>query len=478
MIRNSFRDPEGRLLVSNGKVLRVVTRQGMRSFQSFLASPVAQSFVSDRRIVSTKVFGEPEADEVIEKEALRPFLNGMEVGAVVEHERVPFQSYPHEWPAELLFAAADLTLELAERLLTDRLGLKDATPFNVLFRGAEPVFIDVLSFEERHAGDPIWLPYGQFVRTFITPLLLHKYFGLFPNMFFLARREGLEPEDVYKLCGPVRRLLPPFLTLVSIPKWLGVTSYAARTDTYVKKKFTEPERATYILRYLFKRLRRLLMRLAPVAGQRSSWTGYMADMTHYTTDQFAAKQSFVECALREFQPRSVLDVGCNSGMFSVLAAKCGARVVAIDSDPVVLGDLARAAWKDRLDILPLVVDLTRPTPAIGWQNAECPGFLERARGAFDAVFMLAVVHHMLVSERIPLEEIVDLTADLARDIVILEFVAPQDEMFRRLARGREYLYDGLTVESFEAAWRRRFEIVRSQHIEHTQRRLYLLRKTA
>ncbi len=202
----------------------------------------------------------------------------------------------------------------------------------------------------------------------------------------------------------------------------------------------------------------------------------MADMTHYTKDQFSAKQLFVEGILREFRPGTVLDVGCNTGFFSFLTAKNGARVVAIDSDPVVLGDVWRTAQRERLDVLPLVVDLSRPTPAIGWRNQECPGFLERARGAFDAVLMLAVIHHMIVSERIPLQEIVDLTADLTRDIAVVEFIAPEDMMFRRLTRGREELFAGLTKEMFEKTWRRHFEIVRSQQIEDTNRCLYLLRK--
>ena len=69
-------------------------------------------------------------------------------------------------------------------------------------------------------------------------------------------------------------------------------------------------------------------------------------------------------------------------IFSVLAAKSGARVVAIDSDPIVPGEVWRTAHKDELDVLPLLIDLTRPTPAIGWRNRECSGFLERARNAF------------------------------------------------------------------------------------------------
>ena len=126
--------------------------------------------------------------------------------------------------------------------------------------------------------------------------------------------------------------------------------------------------------------------------------------------------------------------------------------------------------------VPPGADLTRPTPAVGWRNRECLGFLERARGAFDAVLMLAVIHHMLVSERIPLVEIVDLTADLTRDLAVLEFVAPEDPMFKRLTRGRDELFTSLTTDLFESIARRRFEIVRSEKMEHSERHLYLLRK--
>jgi SAM-dependent methyltransferase len=199
-------------------------------------------------------------------------------------------------------------------------------------------------------------------------------------------------------------------------------------------------------------------------------------MTHYTKKQFATKQLFVDRVIREFRPCSILDVGCNTGFFSFLAAKSGARVVAIDSDPVVIGDVWRGARRDHLDVLPLIVDLARPTPAVGWRNRECSDFLERARDAFDAVLMLAVIHHMLVNERIPLVEIVDLAADLTRDLAVLEFVSPDDPMFKRLTRGRDELFTGLTTAVFESTCRRRFEIVRSQKIEHSDRHLYLLRK--
>jgi ribosomal protein L11 methylase PrmA len=188
------------------------------------------------------------------------------------------------------------------------------------------------------------------------------------------------------------------------------------------------------------------------------------------------EQAFIENLLAEYKPAMVLDVGCNTGFFSAIAARSGASVVAIDYDPVVVGSVWRNASDEDLDILPLVVNITRPSPSIGWRNLECPSFLERAQGRFDAVFMLAVIHHMLVTERIPLDEIIDLVADITTDILVIEYVSPDDSMFRRLTRGRDSLFSYLSTDVFEKACSRYFNIVRVQHLDNTERWLYFLRK--
>ncbi|HXG68858.1 MAG TPA: class I SAM-dependent methyltransferase [Blastocatellia bacterium] len=452
----------------DGRVIRIVNRSGLPDFQAFLNSATARRFVEQGRLVRTELLHPATADNLFE----RPTAGEL----VVEHERVPFQSFPYEWPPEMLHAAGSLTLDLAESLLNDGFGLKDATPYNILFRGPHPVFIDLLSFEKRDPGDPIWLPYAQFMRTFLLPLLVNKHFGTPLDQLLTVRRDGLEPEDVYRLCGPLRRLLPPFLSLASIPTWLAARQSQDDQKIYQRKSLDNPEKARFILETLFKRLRRVLKKVEPGAGRKSAWSDYMGANNNYSDEHFRAKHRVVYDAMAEFTPQRVLDVGCNTGHFSEIAAKRGARVVAIDYDPVVVGETWRRAKAENLDILPLVVNLTRPSPAIGWRNQECPAFLERARGAFDAVLMLAVMHHMLVSERIPLPEIIDLAAELTADLLVIEFIAPADSMFRRITRGRDYLFADLTVGSFEEACRRKFEIVRSQHLEGTSRWLYLLRK--
>ncbi len=473
----SFRDPAGRLFHAGDRVLRVVLPGARSDLLAFLGSSAAQRMIAAGRLVRTVALDDSQQAALAQDPALREMMDAAPGAALVEHERIAFPSYPYEWSPEMLHAAAVLTLDLAEELLQDGWGLKDATPFNILFRGPEPVFVDVLSIERRQPADPTWLPYAQFARTFLLPLLAAQRFGLMLGQVFLHDRDGLEAEEVYRMCGPLERLLPPVFSLVSMPTWLARRADPDDTALYRRKLLPDAEKARYILRALFRRLRRQLMRLEPAAGRASVWSDYLS--THsYSGENFAAKQTFVEEALREFPPAHVLDAGCNTGTFSRLAAESGAHVVAIDYDPVVVGEVWRMARAGSLNILPLTVNLARPSPATGWRNFESPAFLSRARGAFDAVLMLALVHHLLVTERVPLDEIVDLAAELTRDLLLVEFVAPEDPMFVRLLRGREDLHRDFHQARFEQAFRRRFEVLRSAQEPGSTRALYLMRRRA
>lgn len=471
----SFRDPAGRLFRIGGRVIRIVNSKGAPDLKAFLASGTSRGFVEGGRLIGTHVLDPATVANDLAYAGLASLL-GADDWLILEHQQIPFQSFPYEWPPEMLHAAGQLTVDLAESVLDEGFGLKDATPYNVLFRGPDAVFVDLLSFERRSPGDPTWLPYAQFIRTFLLPLLVNRHFGVPLDQLLIGRRDGLEPEDVYRLAGPFRRLSPPFLSLVSIPTWLNARHDQENLTIYRSKVLDNSEKAGFILGALFRRLRRALNSLAPKRGRFSSWSDYITSNNNYAEQQFRAKQSFVEQVMAEFSPQRVLDVGCNTGHFSLIAAKKGARVVAIDNDPVVVGETWRRACSEGVDILPLVINLTRPSPAIGWRNSECPSFLDRARGAFDAVFMLAVMHHMLVSERIPLDEIIDVADEMTTDILVIEFIAPDDSMFRRLARGRDHLFAYLTTELFEDSCRRKFEVIRSEHLEDASRWLYLLRK--
>ena len=471
----SFRDPSGSCLVVGQRVLRVLDDDSARELEAFLRTTPARDFEERRQLVSTRRVAASELGELRSEASWAPFLNERGSVQVFEHERVPFRSYPYEWPPEMLWEAARLTLEMAESALDAGYGLKDATPYNLLFRGCEPIFIDVPSFERRQAGDPVWRAYAQFVRTFVLPLFVNKRWGLPIADVLRTRRDGLEPSEVYRLCGPLERLKPPILSLISLPTWLGAKARARGAELYEPRLLANTEKAQFILRSLLKRLRRTVDFLQPSTRRSSAWSAYMENHS-YRESAFAAKERFVTELLGQFKPKAVLDLGTNTGHFSVAAAKTGAEVIAIDLDPACIGALFLRAQKEKLNLLPLVVDLSRPTPALGWRNRECPSFLSRACGRCDAVLMLALLHHLLVTERIPLPEILSLVAELTSSLAIIEYVGPKDEMFIELTRGREQLHASLSREAFEKACATHFEIISSLHLEGTHRWLYGLKR--
>jgi hypothetical protein len=457
----SFRDPAGHVIVHEDRVLRVVNKPGDSELSAFLSSGVAHRLLDTGALVRTE---RASGD-------LTQLAASISECSVYEHERIPFSSYPSEWPPEMLHAAGVLTLDIAEQCLDEGFGLKDASPYNILFRGPDPVFIDALSFERRHPGDPTWLAYAQFMRNFSLPLLAHKRLGIPIDQIFRTRRDGVWPGELCSWAGPWRQLLPPFFSLATLPFWL--TRF--EKDRLYRHRRMAHDQSLFVLRSLFRRLRRTLRRLEP--GQRSSaWSQYGHVPPSYTTEQSARKQEFVDGFLRRSRPSNVLDIGCNTGVFSLLAAQRGSSVVALDADPVVVGKLWRSVRERKLDVLPLVVDIARPTPALGWRNQESVSFLGRARGAFDAVFMLAVIHHLLVSERVPLDEIVGLLADLTTRYTVVEYVGPDDPMLRRLARGRDHLHRDLTVAAFENACLAHFKIVEKAPLPRCSRVLYVLVK--
>jgi SAM-dependent methyltransferase len=469
----SFRDPSGRLCRFQGRILRIVARESVDDLHAFLSSKLAREWTASGRLVRTAPLEAAAVADLRRASAeIDRLIATIEPGVVVEHEAIPFVSYPHEWPADMLADAGRLTLELTAALLTLNLGLKDATPYNVLYRGPAPVFVDVLSIERRDPREPRWLPYAQFVRTFLLPLLIHRRLGLPAGDVFLSHRDGLEPEEAARLFGPLRRWLPPELTLATLPARLG-----RRADDRAPRAASgdsDPDKARFVLSSILSQLARTLRKLTP-AESRSHWSQYMATRSHYSERDQAAKTAFVETVAGERRASRSLDIGSNTGHFSEILARHGASVISIDADPAVTGTAWRRARERSLDILPLVVDLARPTPALGWLNEEYPSFLDRARGQFDLVLMLAVLHHLLVTDRVPLDEVVSLAAALTRDAAIIEYIGPDDVMFRKIARGRDGLFADLTREGFERSCQRHFAIVKRERLPESDRWLYLLR---
>lgn len=463
----SLRDPAGYLVKCDNRLIRVIRPEFVNEYRLLLTGPWLQGQCQTGTVGAFRILHTDEAVGFVGPEAAECLC--------LEHDVIDFPSYPTEWPLEMLCAAAEHTLELCLQALKHGSGLKDATPFNILFQGPRPVFVDLLSFETRDVHDPTWLAHGQFVRSFLLPALLDTRYGIACHTTFLSRRDGIEPEEVYRLLTPFARFTPPFLGNVTMPALLAERAERQPGKMYARKRLSNPDQATFVLQSLLSRLVRTVQTSSTRRHRSNTWTTYSETCT-YTPAETARKTAFVEQFLKESRPARVLDIGCNTGHFSFLAARYGSRVVATDLDPEVVGGLWRRAKEEQANILPLVVNLARPTPALGWRNRETPSFLERAEGHFDAVFMLAVVHHLLVTDQIPLDEIIEQASRLTTEWLVIEYVGPDDSQFKRLLRGREALYRWFERGAFEKELSKRFEIIRQDKVADNGRRLYLVRR--
>jgi SAM-dependent methyltransferase len=395
----------------------------------------------------------------------------------LEHAAIRFPCYPHEITGSQLHQAGELTLSLARDALRDGWILKDASAWNVLFDRGRPVFCDILSFAPAGASG-LWQAYAQFQRHFVIPLMLQQRAGLRTSRLFLSRRDGVEPEDARRMLTGFYAWRQPALEAVTLPALLenrGGRPRAAATQK--NNRQSDPRLNRYLLERTYNRLRSHLDRVRPRApGRPSRWANYEAERDHYSEGALVQKRAFVSDALTDPAIQTVLDLGCNTGEFSLLADSLGKEVVAADYDEQSLERLVQRLREGDSRIQPVLLDLGRPTPAVGWLNSEIPAFLTRAAGQFDCIMMLGLIHHLLVSERATLEGLVQLLESLGGRTVIIEWVGTTDRRFQQIAGINAQLYENLTREQFEAALCRRFTIEKREALPGDTRTLYECRR--
>jgi len=452
---SSFRDPSGHVLYGPKAVYRSLNRESYERVRSFLQSPAYTHLVRKELLIPTELVDDATCKALADEEGLSDRF-------YVRHKRLGFISYPYEWTAEMLLDAARCTLLVQATLMEHGFSLKDASSYNVQFdfgtSGPTPIFIDIGSIEPLSDTKGLWRPYKQFVSHFFLPLLYYRDIGYDFKGIFLADLEGFDPEQAYHLAGPFRRLFPPYLTLVTLPHWLR--RWEAQRNLQQKKpkakqSATDQEKALFILRHMVRSLQRKIDRLRS-RSRHSEWVDY-EERNIYPPEVRTEKSNFVRHACEQLRPETVLDIGCNVGQFSLMAAELGAKVLALDTDMPSLDRLYHTARERNATVLPLRMDITNPSPGIGWKNKERMAFLDRVE-AFDCVLALAIVHHLLVTKGIPLSEIASLFHRLTSKYLIVELIEPSDPMFRSLLRGRDALYAGLSLEAQEQIFTEHFDV--------------------
>jgi SAM-dependent methyltransferase len=464
----SFRDPSGSIFYFDDEVYRGVDAETFDRVQGLLASGLLPELMEAGLVVDTELV---PPDSATARKLATSF--GSDV-RFLKHAKIPFVSYPYEWTTAMLADAGILHLDLQLRLIAKGFSLKDATAFNVAFVGARPVFMDIPSIEVPRQSN-VWIAYGQFCRMFLYPLLLQRARGMDLRQCFLGNLDGPSVAATRRLLGLRGSLARKAFVDVFLQHLLcGAAEKRIQSSKSIGLNRGGAAGDFRAQELNLTRLRRLLVKLSAPCSGKSDWASYEQTKTYTDADE-TVKSRFIERFLQAQAPRSVLDMGCNTGRYSWLALESGASVIAMDADHECVEALYHSVRGTQRNLIPLCMDITNPSPSLGFRHAERKSL--EARVLFDAVFALALIHHLLVSARIPLPALCDLFATMTRKWLIIEFVHPDDAMFQRLLATREHLYKDLTAEGFEVAFKRSFEIVQRQDLMGGRRVLYLMKKT-
>lgn len=460
-VAGSFRDPSGYVFTRQGRVYRAIDAGCHQLLRGLADAGVLPRLLADGLLVGTRFV--EDAELAAEHPGFEHFL---------EHDRIAPLTYPYEWSVSMLADAALHTLAVQERLLEAGCALKDASAYNIQFVAGRPTFIDVASVE-RPARLDVWFALGQFAQMFTYPLLLFAHYGWDFRSYFLGSLNGRDVEQVARSLGRLGRWRPRGLLDVGLPLLLHRRANASPGNE--REVLEKPNKNTGPQLVNLRRLRAKLGKLAARYKPQGAWADYTATCT-YDDAAEKAKKALVQEYLGLVRPARVLDVGCNTGDYSYLAAGAGASVLAADADHDAVEILYRRLKARPASVTPMVVDLSNPSPAVGYRNEERASFLDRLD--VNCVLALALLHHLHVSGNLPLAAVRDLFFDMTGDALVLEFVPPADPMFQKLMKFRVDLYGGLTLDACRAVFAERFAVVREDAIPHSPRTLLLLRKRA
>jgi hypothetical protein len=447
----SFRDPSGFVFTRDGVVHRRVNRAYAAHYDRLMSSGLYEELTGQGLLLPHEEVEEGGAGEAYL--TLRP-------------RQVPFLSYPYEWCFSQLKDAALATLRIQETALRYGMTLKDASAYNIQFPESRPVLIDTLSFECCEPGRP-WIGYRQFCQHFLAPLALMAYRDVRLSQLLRVHLDGV-PLDLARALLPARAWLNPHLLLHVRVHARYQRRYEGRADAAAKLRPVSRRSLEGLLAALRSAVRRLEWK-----PRDTQWTDYY-EGDSYSERSGQHKRELVARYLERIAPRAVLDLGANTGVYSRIASDRGIPTLACDVDPAcVERNYREVRAKRESNLLPLVLDLTNPSPAIGWANRERATLPERRPP--ETLMALALIHHLAIANNVPLPRIAAYFASLSKQLII-EFVAKSDPKVQLLLATREDIFPDYTREGFEEAFGERWVIDESAPVEASERILYRMHR--
>jgi hypothetical protein len=451
----SFRDPSGFLFKRQGILYRQINKIYQENYERLMQSGLYEALVNSELLIPHEEADIPPADPDIAFQTIRP-------------QEVAFVSYPYEWCFSQLKDAALTTLAIQKQALERGMSLKDCSAYNIQFDAGKPMLIDTLSFEIYNEGEP-WVAYRQFCQHFLAPLALMALRDVRLSQLMRIYIDGIPLDLASRLLPTKTRFNFSLLTHIHI----HASTQQRYADKTIDKKTIKRQmsRTAFLglIDSLESAVRALEWKLAD-----TEWGDYYEEELNYTPAGIEHKGELVRQYLERIQPENVWDIGGNTGLFSRLASDQGIPTLSFDIDPAAVEQNYRdCRIKGETSLLPLLLDLTNPSPDLGWGNQERRSIFER--GPAHTVMALALVHHMAISNNVPLEWLAKLFLHMGQWLIV-EFIPKSDSQVQRLLATREDIFPNYTQVGFEQAFGKFFNIHASSKIKDSERLLYLMER--
>ncbi len=452
LLPSSFRDPIRIVFKKNGVIYRQISSSYQDTYNLLINSGLYESLVKDNLLIPHQEIKTNRTDSYFK---------------LIKPCNIPFISYPYEWSFSQLKGVALLTLQIQKKALQFGMSLKDSSSYNIQFFKGKPILIDSLSFEKYEEKQP-WVGYKQFCQHFLAPLALMCHKDIRLSQLLRIYVDGIPLDLVSSLLPKSTYLNFPLLTHLHLHS-KGQKHY---TNAGNKDKLGKVNMTKLSLLGLIDSLESAVKSLN-YKFTGSLWANYYSD-TNYTSQGFEHKKQAVEKFLRVIKPKMVWDLGANTGTFSKISARMNVLTISFDSDAeAVEKNYLQAVTDKETNLLPLVLDLTNPSPGIGWENKERMTLQER--GPADTVLALALIHHLAISNNLPLNKVAEFFKNVCRNLII-EFVPKTDSNVRKMLVLRKDIFTGYTEENFVLEFKKLFTIKQSIKIKDSRRILYLMQR--
>jgi len=446
---SSFRDRSGFLFYYENEIYRIINFSYKKQYEKFMNSELYQKLEEKNLIITHSEIENLDID--------------CDYYKIIKPEKIPFISYPYEWSFSQLKDAALLTLRIQKAAMKYGMTLKDGSAFNIQFHNGHPIFIDTLSFEIYEEGQ-IWKPYKQFCQHFLAPLALISKKDVRLNLLSKTFIDGIPIDLAAKLLP--KTTFGNFGLMAHIHAHAKSQKHYENKDAKIKQKTLSKRSFEGLIESLKSSIEKMTWNV-----DSTEWGDYYSD-TNYTEKSFEEKKQFISLAIDQVKPKLVWDMGANTGVFSRLASTKGINTISYDIDPLAVEkNYLSSSQNSEQNILPLILDLTNPSSGIGWNHDERMSIIQR--GPADMVFALALVHHLAISNNVPLNKLAEFFSQISK-FLIIEFVPKSDSQVKRLLLTRDDIFENYDEKNFEIEFSKFFKIINSKKILDSERTIYIM----